>query len=74
MSQFDVGPMHPGLAGALGRRGRGALKKSYPCGGAGLSKKVRGADFHKIIHFAVSNPDSLLLILSLCPPNDQTFN
>jgi hypothetical protein len=30
----------PGLAGALGRRGRGALKKSDPGGGAGRSKKV----------------------------------
>ena len=34
-----------GLAGALGRRGRGALKKSDPGGGAGRSKKVGGADF-----------------------------
>ena len=37
--------MTPGLAGALGRRGRGALKKSDPGGGAGRSKKVGGADF-----------------------------
>jgi hypothetical protein len=34
-----------GLAGALGRRGRWApLKKSDPCGVAGLSKKVGGTD------------------------------
>jgi hypothetical protein len=36
--------LQTGLAGALGRRGRGALKKSDPGGGAGRSKKVGGAN------------------------------
>jgi hypothetical protein len=41
----ESGPELSGLAGALGRRGRRALKKSDPGGGAGRSKNVGGADF-----------------------------
>jgi hypothetical protein len=62
-----------GLAGALGRRGRGALKKSNP-GARGGAKKSGALIFHKINCFADSKPDSLLTIPSLCSPNDQNFD
>ena len=63
-----------GLAGALGRRGRGALKKSDPGGGAGRSKKVGGADFSQNCTVRGVEPWSrtdCAVVLSTKPPDHE---